>query len=272
MCHPETRKAVQEDIFSWITHGQEEPQPKKILWMSGPAGFGKAAIAGTVVEECEARGLLAGSFFCSSFSGPHKRRSKCFVIATLAYQLMQNDSTGVVRKSILSSIQSDPTVFRKRLKVQCRVLLLQPFQNFRNQGSLRSTQQIIVIDGLDEIENSDSRHLDRQEALRKNEADQVEILSSLHATHHPAFPFRILIFSCPKRGIREFFASQQAKDLTLEVFLDDKYNPDDDIELFLRSKSPKYGDGITSPHPGHPKTPLKHWCARHPGNLCMPRL
>jgi hypothetical protein len=237
MFHPETRKAVQEDIFSWITHGQAEPQPKKILWMSGPAGCGKTAIAGTIAEECEARGLLAGSFFCSSFSWSHERRSKQFVIPTLAYQLIQNNRTGELRGNILSWVEGDPTIFRKRLKDQSRVLLLYPSQTLHNRTPPGSIQQIFIIDGLDEIESSSSRLLDRQGGIRENEGDQVEILFALlQAILHPAFPFRVLIASRPERGIREFFAEQQVKKLTLEVFLDDKYNPDDDIELFLRSK------------------------------------
>ncbi|TEB20194.1 hypothetical protein FA13DRAFT_1645330 [Coprinellus micaceus] len=55
-CHPETRTAVQEDIISWIT-------TQRIMWLSGPAGAGKTAIAGSVAETCEDMGLLAGSFF-----------------------------------------------------------------------------------------------------------------------------------------------------------------------------------------------------------------
>ncbi|KAJ3521406.1 hypothetical protein NMY22_g12335 [Coprinellus aureogranulatus] len=81
-CHPDTRKAVQEDIFSWMTHDDRDGEPKKILWMSGPAGCGKTAIAGSVAETCQERGILAASFFFSSFSPSLSRRRKRFLIPT----------------------------------------------------------------------------------------------------------------------------------------------------------------------------------------------
>ncbi|TEB20245.1 hypothetical protein FA13DRAFT_1645116, partial [Coprinellus micaceus] len=49
-CHEETRVAIREDIVSWIEHGEEDEEPKKIMWLSGPAGSGKTAIAGSVAE------------------------------------------------------------------------------------------------------------------------------------------------------------------------------------------------------------------------------
>ncbi|TEB27828.1 hypothetical protein FA13DRAFT_1599064, partial [Coprinellus micaceus] len=49
-CHPETRVAVQNDIMSWIEHGERENTPKRVLWLSGPTGSGKTAIAGTIAD------------------------------------------------------------------------------------------------------------------------------------------------------------------------------------------------------------------------------
>ncbi|TEB33811.1 hypothetical protein FA13DRAFT_1789635 [Coprinellus micaceus] len=91
-CFPETRVAVQEDILSWITQGDQDEQPMKMLWLSGPAGSGKTAIAGSVADVCQARGILAGSFFFSSFSPSPQRSSKQFLVATLAYQLFKHET------------------------------------------------------------------------------------------------------------------------------------------------------------------------------------
>lgn len=214
MCHPDTRKAVQENVFSWIAH---DDGPKRILWMSGPAGCGKTAIAGSVAEICEEQGLLAATFFFSSFAGSPSRRWKRFLISTLAYQLMQSDGTGTLREHIISSVKRDPTVFRKRLKDQCRTLLLEPLQ-LSAASRLPSSPQLIVIDGLDEVESEattrdSSGSTTRLQAIQANEIDQVEVLSALlQLVSNPVFPFRIFISSRPERWIRAFFRRRASEE------------------------------------------------------------
>ncbi|KAJ3539498.1 hypothetical protein NMY22_g4716 [Coprinellus aureogranulatus] len=233
-CHPETRKAVQEDIHGWI-NSEDEP---KIMWLSGPAGGGKTAIAGSIAETCDEQGLLAGSFFFSSFAGSLNRRLKRGLIATLAYCLLQHDSLEMLRDPMLLAIERDPTIFRKRLRDQCRLLLLKPFYDALSRGPYDRTAlpKVIIIDGLDEVEAVNSRQLEKHEARLANEADQVEILHALlQAAHDDNVPFRILIISRPERVIRKFF-STEANRVTREIFLDNKYDPDSDILLFLKAK------------------------------------
>ena len=89
-CHPETRVAVQDEVVSWIHHGDRDGEPKKIMWVTGPAGTGKTAIMGSVADTCQAKGILGASHFFSSFSGSEDRRFKRHLIPTLAYQLVQH--------------------------------------------------------------------------------------------------------------------------------------------------------------------------------------
>lgn len=233
--HPETRKAVQQDILGWISHGDDDPEPKKILWVSGPAGAGKTAIAGSIAEFCDEEGLLAGSFFFSSFSGSEKRRSKRCVVATLVYSFLRHDALQALRESILSTLERDPAIFRTTLRNQCRALLLKPFHDTLGRLDVSALPKFIILDGVDEVEAVSSRQLDKHEARLANEADQVEILSALlQAAHDINFPFRIIVVSRPERVIRDFF-STRANHVSREIFLDDKYNPDSDIELFLNA-------------------------------------
>ncbi|KAJ3526732.1 hypothetical protein NMY22_g10051 [Coprinellus aureogranulatus] len=52
-CHPRTRKAVQENIFSWLSHREKEDEPQQLLWLTGPAGTGKTAIMGTISDKLD---------------------------------------------------------------------------------------------------------------------------------------------------------------------------------------------------------------------------
>jgi hypothetical protein len=211
----------------------------KILWLTGPAGTGKTAIAGSVADTCDEQGLLAGSFFFASFTGSEKRRSKRYLVATLAYHLvMQLGNDHPLRQAILAAVERDPAIFRRRLKDQIRVILVKPFQDTRTRFDTSALPNVFIIDGLDEVEAANSRQAgkDPHEARLENERDQEEILSALlYAANDSNFPFRIIITSRPEPIIRGFF-SADAVDLTREIFLDEKYNPDADIGLFLNSK------------------------------------
>jgi hypothetical protein len=90
-----------------------------------------------------------------------------------------------------------------------------------------------VIDGLDECDLDESLHYS---SPRTKEDEQEEVLSILlRAVTDEAFPFRIILASRPEISIRRFFENQAANRYA-EIFLDDKYNPDQDIALFLSSK------------------------------------
>ncbi|RXW17731.1 hypothetical protein EST38_g8130 [Candolleomyces aberdarensis] len=237
-CHPETRVAVQDEIVSWILHGDEEEEPRKVLWITGPAGGGKTAIMGSIADTCHKKGLLACGFFFSSFAGSANRRTKTCLIATLAYQLVQHDALRDVGERILSCVERNPVIFERQLEVQVDQLLLQPLRECRRVPDAPSWPKVIVIDGLDECETEKYDDLARSPrvAPRTKEAEQAEILSALlNATNDPSFPFRIIIASRPEPAIQSFF-TDIAHHTTRKIFLDDKYNPDADMSLFLESK------------------------------------
>ncbi|KAJ2916244.1 hypothetical protein MD484_g4161, partial [Candolleomyces efflorescens] len=237
-CHPETRVAVQDELIEWIEHGEEEEAPKKIAWVTGPAGGGKTAIMGSTADTCQEMGLLACGFFFSSFAVSANRRSKRCLVATLAYQLGQHEALHEVGERLLSCVERNPAVFEKQLEVQLDQLLLQPLRESRRKPDGPSWPKVIIIDGLDECEADQYNDVARSPHAtpRSKEADQVEILSALlKAVNDPLFPFRIIIASRPEPAIQSFF-TDIAHHTTRKIFLDDKYNPDADMLLFLESK------------------------------------
>jgi hypothetical protein len=234
-CHPETRVAVQDELVNWIEHGDEEEHPKRIVWVTGPAGGGKTAIMGSAADACEEKGLLACGFFFSSFAGSTNRRFKRCLVATLAYQIVQHDVLRDVGERILSCVERNPAIFQRQLKVQFDQLLLQPLREGRKDTDW---PKVIFIDGLDECQAEEYGDTPRspQDAAHANEADQTEILHALlKAVNDPSFPFRIIIASRPEPAIQSFFIDI-AHHTTRKIFLDDKYNPDADMLLFLNSK------------------------------------
>ncbi|KAJ3550838.1 hypothetical protein NMY22_g197 [Coprinellus aureogranulatus] len=206
-CHPETRKAVQENIFSWISHGEEEEQPSQLLWLTGPAGTGKTAVMGTISDILEEQGRLAASFYFASYTGSIVRRSKIGFVTTLAYQLQQHHTLKAqLSEHVISAIQEDPAIFTRSLERQMEALILNPLRRamFRPRPPI-----VIVVDGIDEC--GEDTHSDPS---RSKEKDQIE----------------------PSGELDRRFFTESAAGLVAEVFLDDKYDPDKDIRLFLESK------------------------------------
>ncbi|RXW14182.1 hypothetical protein EST38_g11673 [Candolleomyces aberdarensis] len=221
----------------WICDGDSDDEPKQVMWVTGPAGSGKTAIMGSVANTCQGKGTLGASFFFSSFSGSVDRRSKRCFVSTLAYQLVQHNAMDQVAEQILSTVERNPAIFEQTLDVQLDQLILKPLRACRDQPQLLEWPKVILIDGLDECEADQYHDMARSDAnLRSKEEDQTEILYVLKkAASDPDFPFRIVVASRPEHAIKEFFTNV-AHSVTRELFLDEKYNPDADMGLFLESK------------------------------------
>ncbi|KAJ2928723.1 hypothetical protein H1R20_g8425, partial [Candolleomyces eurysporus] len=242
-CHPDTRVAVQDDLYSWIVDGDEESdQPKKIKWVTGPAGTGKTAVMGSLSGRCKACGVLAATFFFASWSASIGRRRKTALVTTIAHQLARYDSD--LRDEISKAVDANSDIFDKNLHTQMEVLILGPLQELARHPGRPSLRGAIIVDGLDECEaeqyhdttatGSKSRSL----PPRTNDQDQGEILQVLQkASLDPSFPFRIIIASRPERVFREFFDPETSPaPFAHKLNLHEDYNADADITLFLEAQ------------------------------------
>ena len=216
-CHPNTRKAVLGDITSWVSDHSKETL---ILWLRAPAGSGKSAILQQIAENFQKSGGLSASFFFSRFAV--ERNTGTYLIATLAAQLAT--SIPASRPFIEAAIERDPSIFQRVISEQMNHLVIYPLINASLQpvnGSPWPT--LLLIDGLDEC--NDEKH--QAEILRTLRTALLQFRYSLPTLY-------LLIASRPEPAITAVF-NQELSDITHHIVLDNSYNPNRDIEIFLRS-------------------------------------
>ncbi|KAF5348491.1 hypothetical protein D9756_009603 [Leucocoprinus leucothites] len=181
-CNEDTRQSLRRHIVEW---GQNDGEIERLLWLSGPAGVGKSAVAQTVAEELKKVELLGAIFF---FSRPNNRSDPSDVIPTLVYQL------AVLLpkyKLILGQLlKEDPSVFGKSRRSQFKELISDPFLpdlsrrpltlvSYLSEQLLTSLFHrplLIVLDGLDECNGRDVQ------------CEFVEMIARHACTEGPGFP------------------------------------------------------------------------------------
>lgn len=116
-----------------------------MLWILGPAGVGKSAIAQTIGEHCKTDGRGAAFFF----SRLGHRDNPLQTIPTIAYQLAVRNPS--YKHIITERLANDITILEKDLRSQFKELILAPFKVLKEQGALTPQRSlVIIVDGLDE--------------------------------------------------------------------------------------------------------------------------
>ena len=217
-CHPNTRIAVLEKIMRWIKWGED--LEAFIMWVYGPAGSGKSAIAQTIAEMCEDEMILFASFFFSR-NDPSRNTVKP-LIATIAYQITLN--LPQVRDAILRAIEHDALIFSKSLAVQVKSLIVAPLQLLADTGFFNkpTSRRLVIIDGLDECSEP------------KVQQNILEVLANSQRQHQ--LPLIFLFASRPEQHISHAFNTGLLPSVTSRLALDESYLPDEDIRLFLADK------------------------------------
>ena len=229
-CYPHTRIAVIKEI---MTLAGDEEKRAFCTWIYGPAGSGKTAIADSIAELCHDNGRLAASFFFSR--GADGRKDATYFVSSLAYQLAM--AIPEMQEWVNARVENDPLRFSRSLSTQMQALIVKPLNEVAKAGGLAQSallsrpRFIIVIDGLDECDNS------------KSQTDIMQVL--LKATQQLSVPISFLIASRPDYYIRDTFNRDEFNSITSRIVLDDKYDPDSDIERYLLSAF----DDIKRRHP-----------------------
>ncbi|KXN91407.1 hypothetical protein AN958_00669 [Leucoagaricus sp. SymC.cos] len=210
-CHPGTRARILTTLETLIDNPNRQCG---MVWLCGPAGTGKSAVAQTFAERCAGRNRLGAAFF---FSRPNKRDRPEKVISTLAFQLAFHCSA--YKSIIIRVLADDPHLLKKAMHVQFKQLILEPFSQLQAEGN-ESTRQpfLVLLDGMDEC--------DGERAQR----DLVKMIYDLVAFKR-AFPIFWLICSRPEPHLTHTFL--RLPDCRREeLALDNECR--DDVEKFLR--------------------------------------
>ncbi|KAF9445229.1 hypothetical protein P691DRAFT_785506 [Macrolepiota fuliginosa MF-IS2] len=145
-CHPGTRHDFIDRITSWGLGTSQHSEP--MLWMYGPAGVGKSAIAQTCSEDLAERNKLGAALFFSRSVGLNQRDDPHRLFPSLAYQIATKlKPFGDI---LDERIQDDPTLVTKSMKEQFQELLVKPLSCLGPGAAGVVGGLVIIIDGLDE--------------------------------------------------------------------------------------------------------------------------
>ncbi|KAF8329240.1 hypothetical protein F5887DRAFT_1142496 [Amanita rubescens] len=211
-CHPQTREKVLKMITDWVKNPHAR---QRIIWLNGPAGAGKSAIAQTISGHCSDEQLAASFFFLRNSSD---RGTAMRLFTTLAWQLANNIPE--LLSYIESAIKTEPLFPTKSIDIHFNRLIIQPLQELlRDKPDFSPQKSLVVIDGVDECAP------DRDQILFLRLIGDA--LSKIH------IPLRFLICSRPEPHIQEAFESQVMTGITHAVSLNDQFEPDNDIRRYL---------------------------------------
>ena len=221
--------------MDWI---KDNNRLTRFLWLCGPAGAGKSAIEQTIAELCYQMNLLAASFFFSrSVNG---RNNKTFLITTIVVQLME--SIPEIREHVGIALYNNPSLLERSLEAQMDGLVVKPLKMAASIYGpefdfMNSRPKVIVLDGLDECGDPESQ--------------QYILKVLMNSINKHSIPFSFIVASRPEHHIREAFNVMLLNSLTTRLVLDDKYEPDVDIRMFLQSKF----QDIKNQHPSRAHLP-----------------
>lgn len=206
-----------DNLMNWSMRKDSEGNSSSIMWLYGPAGAGKSAIAQTLAVRLSSGPLLASFFF--SRTDPTRNNARSFV-ATLAYQIYLH--VPLLQKScILSAIQESPHFLTQSISSQFETLVSNPLRDLFHSGYFQdlNSRPLIIIDGLDECSDLET---------------QLEVLRTILRVVSAKVPFLFLLSSRPTSHIRAALNSPSVP--LAQISLDYADASDTDIRIFIHHR------------------------------------
>ncbi|KAJ3562612.1 hypothetical protein NP233_g9464 [Leucocoprinus birnbaumii] len=229
-CDEETRESLRGRLTEW---GRKiDAIEQRLLWLSGPAGVGKSAVAQSVAEALKDDEIFGACFF---FSRPNNRSDPDGVIPTLVYQLAL---LLLPYKHVLGQrLKENPEILNQDRRTQFEELIANIFHpdfskrpftllTYLSQQLLQYISHrsvVIVIDGLDECNSHDAQR------------EFVELIGGYACLGHDS-RLRWMIFSRPDPQITAAFDAIEDQAIcrreTVEV--DDKEAQNDALRILTK--------------------------------------
>ncbi|KAM6499321.1 hypothetical protein JOM56_004829 [Amanita muscaria] len=198
-CHPGTRETVLKQLRDWF----DNPNPTDpIIWLHGPAGAGKSAIAQTIADEYKERGTAATFFFYRSDPSPWQ----------FAFSIPPT------KDFIVDALDKTPHLPTKAVEPQFEQLVAHPTKNIASQ--MLQPAPVVIIDGVGECSDE------------KLQQRFLAVIGNAVKNHH--VPIRFLISSRPEALIEETL--NKFKDFIVSIDLAKLNDSNHDIQKYLEDK------------------------------------
>ncbi|KAF8605751.1 hypothetical protein BDV93DRAFT_543347, partial [Ceratobasidium sp. AG-I] len=149
-CHEGTRVQVIADICAWYN---DTNNPQKLLWLYGQAGMGKSSIAASICQVLHDAGTLGAHFFFRR-DDPHLRSPEHMLNVIVHRLAFQFEPYG---RAVASAIEGYSGLLEMPLGQRYVHLVERPLQSLDSSAITQSGTFAIVVDALDECENTNSR-------------------------------------------------------------------------------------------------------------------
>ncbi|KAJ3570487.1 hypothetical protein NP233_g4364 [Leucocoprinus birnbaumii] len=217
-CHPGTRREIVQGIEQWVIGASKQSEPA--IWIYGPAGVGKSAVAQSAAELLAEKEVLDAAYF---FSRPNYRDKARHLFPSIAFQLCTKyEEYRVILDQI---IRNDPTLPSQALRTQFQELMVKPLEQARPRAT-KSRRYVVIIDGLDECESSDA---------------QCRILEIIADAIGQGLPFRWIVLSRTEPHIEASFSGDMLRDFTIRTEIPVSRETDHEILCFLTDKFKEIG-------------------------------
>ncbi|KXN84432.1 hypothetical protein AN958_12616 [Leucoagaricus sp. SymC.cos] len=209
-CCEGTREEHIREITLWGKGEWESTQNARVLWLYGPAGVGKSALAQSCARQI-GKSKVATTFF---FSRLNQWNHSGSLIPTICYQLAIRSQD--YRNLMTDTIAQDPFVLEKSFPDQFQELVVDPIAKLRVHDQGIFSNHLIILDGLDEANKVDTQ--------------SIIIRTILHSVDQQSTPFLWAIFSRPEPHIKTAFSSDLADRITLRLLLPVSTDANEDIQ------------------------------------------
>ncbi|KAJ6543274.1 hypothetical protein DFH09DRAFT_1173782 [Mycena vulgaris] len=224
-CHKETRTKLLDILWKWSCgvqpprkwtsdeeHEDNNDPSSAILWLHGPAGSGKSAVAQSFCHDLQSKGRLGGGFFFKRGHASRGNANKLF--PSIAYQLARLPQFRQFRDVISQIVENDPSIVDRSFFNQLHELIVVPCRQSRLLHPV-----VIVIDGLDECAGNDV---------------QQEILRVIgNAVSRERLPILFLIASRPESHINETLADPPLDTTHWPLNIEESF---EDVRIYLKAE------------------------------------